>query len=70
MNTRGLAQVSDEGPIAAAVDEVLAANPKAVADYKAGKTLILGFLVGQVMKKLSGKANAAVVNRLISERIA
>ena len=70
MNTRGLAQVSDEGPIAAAVDEVLATNPKAVADYKAGKTLILGFLVGQVMKKLSGKANAAVVNRLISERIA
>jgi len=70
MNARGLAQVSDEGPIAAAVDEVLAANPKAVADYKAGKTLILGFLVGQVMKKLSGKANAAVVNRLISERIA
>jgi aspartyl-tRNA(Asn)/glutamyl-tRNA(Gln) amidotransferase subunit B len=70
MNTRGLAQVSDESAIAAAVDEVLAANPKVVADYKAGKTLVLGFLVGSVMKKLSGKANAAIVNRILGERIA
>jgi aspartyl-tRNA(Asn)/glutamyl-tRNA(Gln) amidotransferase subunit B len=70
MNTRGLAQVSDEGAIAAAVEEVIAANAKAVADYKAGNTRILGFLVGQVVKKLSGKANAEVVNRLLSERIA
>ena len=70
MNTRGLAQVSDESAIAAAVDEVLAANPKVVADYRAGKTLVLGFLVGSVMKKLSGKANAAIVNRIIAERMA
>ena len=70
MNTRGLAQVSDEGAIAAAVDEVIAANAKAVADYKAGNARILGFLVGQVVKKLSGKANAEVVNRLLNERMA
>jgi len=70
MNTRGLAQVSDEGAIAAAVEEVIAANAKAVADYKAGNARILGFLVGQVVKKLSGKANAEVVNRLLSERLA
>lgn len=69
MNARGLAQVSDEGPIAAAVQEVLAANLKAVADYKAGNVRILGFLVGQVQKKLGGKADAGVVNRLLAERL-
>jgi aspartyl-tRNA(Asn)/glutamyl-tRNA(Gln) amidotransferase subunit B len=70
MNTRGLAQVSDESAIAAAVEEVLAANPKVIADYRAGKKLVLGYLVGSVMKKLGGKANAAVVNRLLAERLA
>ena len=70
VNTLGLAQVSDEGPIAAAVDEVIAANAKAVGDYKAGNVRILAFLVGQVQKKLGGKANAEVVNRILSERIA
>jgi aspartyl-tRNA(Asn)/glutamyl-tRNA(Gln) amidotransferase subunit B len=70
MTTRGLAQVSDEGAIAAAIEEVITANAKAVADYKAGKTLIRGFLVGEVMKKLRGKANAAVVNRILTERMA
>ena len=70
MNTRGLAQVSDEGAIATAVDEVIAANPKAVADYKAGKKLILGFFVGQVAKRFGGKADAAIVNRILAERLA
>jgi aspartyl-tRNA(Asn)/glutamyl-tRNA(Gln) amidotransferase subunit B len=70
MNTRGLAQVSDESAIAAAVDDVIAENAKAFADYKAGNARILGFLVGQVQKKLGGKADAAVVNRLLSERVA
>jgi aspartyl-tRNA(Asn)/glutamyl-tRNA(Gln) amidotransferase subunit B len=70
MNTRGLAQVSDEGAIAAAVDEVLAANAEAVTGYKAGSVRILGFLVGQVQKKLGGKADAAVVNRILAERLA
>ena len=70
MNTRGLAQLSDESAIAAAVDEVISANAKAVADYKAGNARILGFLVGQVQKKLGGKADAAVVNRLLGERTA
>jgi aspartyl-tRNA(Asn)/glutamyl-tRNA(Gln) amidotransferase subunit B len=70
MNTQGLAQVSDEGAIAAAVDEVIKANPKAVADYKSGKSIAKAALVGPVMKKLGGKANATVVNRILSERIA
>ena len=70
MNTRGLAQVSDEGAIAAAVDEVIAANAEAVTGYKAGNARILGFLVGQVQKRLGGKADAAVVNRILAERLA
>jgi aspartyl-tRNA(Asn)/glutamyl-tRNA(Gln) amidotransferase subunit B len=66
---RGLTQVSDEGAIAAAVDAVLAANAGQVASYKTGKTGVLGFLVGQVMKQTGGKANPAVVNRLLKERL-
>jgi len=69
MNTRGLAQVSDESAIAAAVDEAIEANPGAVAAYKAGKTIALGALVGAVMGKLGRKANAAVVNRILTERL-
>ena len=70
VNTLGLAQVSDEVAIAAAVDEVINANPTAVAAYKSGKTIALGALVGPVMKRLGGKANAAVVNRILAERLA
>lgn len=51
----GLEQVSDEGAIAAIVDEVLAENPQSVADYKAGKDKAIGFLVGQVMKNPAAK---------------
>ena len=66
---RGLTQVSDEGAIAAAVDAVIAANPSQVASYKGGKTGVLGFLVGQVMKSTGGKANPALVNRLLKDRL-
>jgi aspartyl-tRNA(Asn)/glutamyl-tRNA(Gln) amidotransferase subunit B len=51
------------------VDEVLAANPNAVADYAAGKTQAVGFLVGQVMKATKGQADASVVQALIRERL-
>src|SRR2546428_10294333 len=70
VNTKGLLQVSDESAIAAAVDAVLAENPKAVADYRAGKPRALGALVGPVMKRMGGKADPAVVNRLLAERSA
>jgi len=70
MNTLGLAQVSDEAAIAAVVDEVIQANPAAVAAYKSGKKIALGALVGPVMKRLGGKANAGVVNRIVTERLA
>jgi aspartyl-tRNA(Asn)/glutamyl-tRNA(Gln) amidotransferase subunit B len=70
VKTKGLGQVSDETAIATAVDAVLADSPKAVADYRAGNQRALGALVGQVMKKMGGKANPEVINRLLTERMA
>jgi aspartyl-tRNA(Asn)/glutamyl-tRNA(Gln) amidotransferase subunit B len=69
VKAKGLTQVSDESAIAAAVDAVLAENPQAVADYRAGKSRALGALFGLVMKRTGGKANPAVVNRVLAERI-
>jgi aspartyl-tRNA(Asn)/glutamyl-tRNA(Gln) amidotransferase subunit B len=66
---RGLGQVSDEAALAAIVDEVIAANPKAVADFQGGKEQALGSLVGQVMKATRGRADAKLVNKLLHERI-
>jgi aspartyl-tRNA(Asn)/glutamyl-tRNA(Gln) amidotransferase subunit B len=66
---RGFRQISDAGLIGATVDEVVAANQAAVADYRAGKVQAIGFLVGQVMKATRGQADAAVVQRLIRERL-
>ena len=65
----GLAQTSDTGEIEKFVDEVLAGNEKAVADYKSGKTNILGFLTGQVMKASRGKANPALVQELLKQKL-
>ncbi|MEG1610885.1 MAG: Asp-tRNA(Asn)/Glu-tRNA(Gln) amidotransferase subunit GatB, partial [Bilophila sp.] len=62
---KGLAQVSDTGAIDAAVAEVLAENPAEVAAYKGGKTKLVSFFVGQVMRKMRGKANPAVVNEAL-----
>lgn len=66
-----LLQVSDEGAIAAIVDEVLAdpASAKAVDDIKSGNDKAIGFLVGQIMKKSQGKANPALAQKLIRERL-
>jgi aspartyl-tRNA(Asn)/glutamyl-tRNA(Gln) amidotransferase subunit B len=66
---RGLSQISDESTLAAAVDQVILANPGPVSDYAAGKKQAQGFLVGQVMKATGGKANPALVNRLLSEQL-
>lgn len=66
-----LLQVSDEGEVAAIVDEVLAdpASQKAVEDIKAGNDKAIGFLVGQIMKKSQGKANPGMAQKLIRERL-
>jgi aspartyl-tRNA(Asn)/glutamyl-tRNA(Gln) amidotransferase subunit B len=66
---RGLRQISDADAVGKAVDDVLAANPAAVADYRAGKVQAVGFLVGQVMKATRGQANAAVVQAAVRERL-
>jgi aspartyl-tRNA(Asn)/glutamyl-tRNA(Gln) amidotransferase subunit B len=61
--------VSDAGAIEKAVDEVLAANAKQVADYKAGKEKAFNSLVGQVMKATKGKANPAQVNEILRRKL-
>jgi aspartyl-tRNA(Asn)/glutamyl-tRNA(Gln) amidotransferase subunit B len=66
---RGFRQISDSGEVAAAVADVLAANPAAVADYHAGKAQAVGFLVGQVMKATGGHANAAIVKDAVRARL-
>ncbi|TYP68611.1 Asp-tRNA(Asn)/Glu-tRNA(Gln) amidotransferase subunit GatB [Paenibacillus methanolicus] len=66
---QGLVQISDEGAVKAIVDEIVGANPQSVADFKAGKDKAIGFLVGQVMKASKGKANPALANKLLLERL-
>lgn len=66
----GLKQVSDEGAIQKLVDEVLAANPKSVEDYKGGKKNVVGFLVGQCMKASKGKGNPKMINQCLNKTLA
>lgn len=66
----GLKQVSDEGAIQKLVDEVLANNPKSVADYKAGKKNVVGFLVGQCMRASKGKGNPKMINVCLNKTLA
>ncbi|MCC7372153.1 MAG: Asp-tRNA(Asn)/Glu-tRNA(Gln) amidotransferase subunit GatB [Chloroflexi bacterium] len=65
----GLTQVSDADELTRIVDEVIAANPKPVADYRGGKASAAGRLVGEVMKATRGRANPGVVNALMRERL-
>ncbi|MBS6953052.1 MAG: Asp-tRNA(Asn)/Glu-tRNA(Gln) amidotransferase subunit GatB [Enterocloster asparagiformis] len=63
----GLRVVNDEGALRAAVEAVLDANPQSVEDYRGGKEKAMGFLVGQTMRAMKGKADPALVNRLVRE---
>ncbi|HYO83558.1 MAG TPA: Asp-tRNA(Asn)/Glu-tRNA(Gln) amidotransferase subunit GatB, partial [Bryobacteraceae bacterium] len=65
----GLRQISDSGALAAIVDQVIAANPKQVEQFRSGKPTVIGFLVGQVMKASRGQANPQAVNDLLRERL-
>lgn len=67
---KGLQQISDSGAIEKIVDEVLAANPQQVADYKAGKEKAFNSLVGQAMKATKGKANPQQVNEILKRKLA
>ena len=66
---RGFRQITDADAVGAAVDDAIAANPAAVADYRAGKVQAVGFLVGQVMKATRGQANAGLVQAAVRERL-
>jgi glutaminyl-tRNA synthetase len=65
----GLTQMSDDGPILAAIDEVIAESAGQVASYRGGKTQLLGFFVGQVMKKTGGRARPDKVSTLVKTRL-
>ena len=63
----GLKTVSDEGALRSVVEAVITANPQSVADYKGGKEKAIGFLVGQTMKAMKGKADPGAVNKMLKE---
>jgi aspartyl-tRNA(Asn)/glutamyl-tRNA(Gln) amidotransferase subunit B len=66
---RGLRQLTDASALRALVDEAIAENPGPVEQFRGGKEAILGFLVGQVMRKSGGSANPTVVSDLLRERL-
>jgi aspartyl-tRNA(Asn)/glutamyl-tRNA(Gln) amidotransferase subunit B len=65
----GLKQISDTGALEKIVDSVIAANPKQVEQYKSGKSTVLGFFVGQIMKASRGQANPAAVNEILRQKL-
>ncbi|MBI3069170.1 MAG: Asp-tRNA(Asn)/Glu-tRNA(Gln) amidotransferase subunit GatB [Betaproteobacteria bacterium] len=70
IENRGLKQISDSGELERICDEIIGANPKQVADYRAGKEKAFNSLVGQVMKATRGKANPQQVNEILRRRLA
>ena len=69
MKREGLEQISDEGALGKMIDDVIAANPKQLEQYRGGKTTVIGFFVGQVMKASRGQADPAAVNKLLQEKL-
>ncbi len=69
MQDLGLEQTSDEGAIGEAIDKVIAANEKAVTDFRAGQEKSFGFLVGQTMKELKGKGNPQIINEVLRKKL-
>ena len=69
ISNKGFLQVSDDQQLLTVIDEILRDNPAAVAEIKGGKTNVTGFLVGQAMKKMQGKANPKKLNELITGRL-
>lgn len=66
---KGLMQISDTGAIEKAIDEVMAASPQQLAEYRSGKDKLFGFFVGQVMKKMAGKANPGMINDILKKKL-
>ncbi|MNT70457.1 Aspartyl/glutamyl-tRNA(Asn/Gln) amidotransferase subunit B [compost metagenome] len=69
VDQQGLAQISDTGPIVEAIRTVLEANSSQVAQYHGGQTKVMGFLVGQVMRAMGGRAKPDLVNKLLAEEL-
>ena len=69
VDEKGLAQIHDEGLIEKIVDDVIRESTTQVEQYRSGKTAVMGFLVGQVMKKSGGKAKPAIVNELLKKKL-
>lgn len=69
VESKGLLQISDTGVIETAIDEVLAAHPKELEQYRNGKTKMLGFFVGQVMKQTGGRADPKLTNQLLARKL-
>ena len=69
IDARGLRQITDSGAIEQAIDAIMAANPKQLAEYRSGKDKLFGFFVGQVMKATQGKANPAQLNELLKRKL-
>jgi aspartyl-tRNA(Asn)/glutamyl-tRNA(Gln) amidotransferase subunit B len=69
IEAKGLKQITDSGAIESVIDAVIAANPRQLADYRAGKDKLFGFFVGQVMKATGGKANPAQLNDLLKAKL-
>ena len=63
----GLKQVNDEGELRMVIEKVIADNPQSVSDYRGGKVQAMGYLVGQTMKAMKGKANPGMVNQILKE---
>jgi len=66
---KGLIQISDTGALAAIIDQVVAANPKELEQYRNGKTKLLGFFVGQVIKQTGGRADPKLTNQLLAKKL-
>ena len=69
IEAKGLSQISDTSAIEKIIDEVLAANPKELEQYRAGKTKLQGFFVGQVMKQTGGRADPKLTNQLLMQKL-
>ena len=69
IEARGLKQITDSGAIESLIDDVIAANPDQVEQFRAGKEKVLGFFVGQIMKQSKGKANPGQVNQMLREKL-
>jgi aspartyl-tRNA(Asn)/glutamyl-tRNA(Gln) amidotransferase subunit B len=69
VESKGLVQISDAGALETMIDEILVSNPKELEQYRSGKTKLLGFFVGQVMKKTEGRANPKLINEILAKKL-